>query len=225
MTPTPQDSQVVLLIAVICLGLTAFSKAQPAMVRGEAPPSVLEEPERQAEFGGSSQPRAGLPLTSGTGGGVTTPPVTLPPSAPAPIPASEWTPATQLDAARTCWGEGGFNLRDCASVLWVVTNRYRQGARPTWVQTLKAYSAIWGRRSPRQRLATSLPWSDYPGWNARLNASWAVLRAHVLRWGEGKVRNPCARAVHFGGAMDAAPSGHVRVRCIGVANRFYRRAE
>jgi hypothetical protein len=63
-------------------------------------------------------------------------------------------------------------------------------------------------------------WPTKASW-AHHKPKWLKIRARIGDWAHGKVANPCPRAVHFGGAMDAPSRAMVPARCAGSVNRFW----
>ncbi len=86
---------------------------------------------------------------------------------------------------------------------------------------LRQYSAI-DADNPRAREVSAWPWGDISGKSERFNERWAELRELVTEVLRGARDDPCPRAVHWGGAMDAPKGKMVPAKCASAtANTFY----
>jgi hypothetical protein len=135
--------------------------------------------------------------------------------------------------ARACVGELGWRAPDeaCSAIVEVHMRRAAlRGWRPETVARL--YSAAL-RRPPRGRMWVpqlrpgrrppmawpGLPWARY---ERRLREIVEVVRGTL----DGEAPESCPDAVHYGGAMDAVPTGHVEACRWAIgrgSQRFYAR--
>lgn len=129
-------------------------------------------------------------------------------------------PDARLTAARVCYLEASFRETDCVALLWVASKRAKQ-AGCELEEMLLAYSAI-DANTARAREVRTYGWGDVPGMPARWNARWLKLRELVTDVLAGEYKDPCPRAMHWGGKMDSAKPGMVPARCAAAtANTFY----
>jgi len=156
----------------------------------------------------------------------------------APLPASEWTPQTQLWLARAMVAEAGWNAKlDYIAIAYVLARRWRTMTERwpalRYVDVIRRYCAGLGdyRRQPsaRQRWVRALSWDDAPPSHWPKNASWKqslpLWRAALTiseKWGKGELKHPCrGRAWHWGGLIDTPRGRMVPVDCGQTRNTFY----
>lgn len=134
--------------------------------------------------------------------------------------------------ARACYGEAQAHLEACTAMAHV--HRKRALLRGVSFATAVRYSRAV-RNPPRHRRWVLLlhPGLRAPaGWPSGQNWSYAQPRfravyEHVERFFRAPVADPCPRALHYGGPMDAIPSGfELDESCVfeGTRQRFFRRA-
>lgn len=169
------------------------------------------------------------------------------------LPKEEWTPETQLWAARMLFGESTFQFQDIQILfivkrLWLQRNKTlrKQCKRAkktvceqvTFLDTMRQYSAavrpghdrhLQGSKQIKQlerwKMVQELPWGDYDGWTRvnlhKYNRKWAIWRKLVNMWYNGKIKDACPTAMHWGGRhLDAVLSGYAEVECSNDAGGF-----
>ena len=145
-----------------------------------------------------------------------------------PIPADEWDEETQLVLAQTLVGEAEWHKVDYAPIAFVLARRWYTYNRNheedvSFQKFIKMYSALWKGTSWRKTQLRKLPWASISqkkhNWGGK---HWDRVREWVIRWGRGKVRNPCPSAVHWGSPEDRAPATWIIVNCGPTDNIFYR---
>jgi hypothetical protein len=156
----------------------------------------------------------------------------------APLPASEWTPQTQLWLARAMVAEAGWNAKlDYIAIAYVLARRWRtmteQWPSLRYVDVIKRYCAGLGdfrrQHSARQRWVRALSWDDAQPSQWPKDASWAqslplwrTALAISEKWGKGELKDPCrGRAWHWGGLIDSPRGRMVPVDCGQTRNTFY----
>ena len=146
-----------------------------------------------------------------------------------PVQADWWTDEAQLTLARSLIGEADGHKADYAPIAWVYAKRYRlytkaQQGDLTFAQFITQYSSPLTQKTPRARMVQSLPWGDAEKGiytRPRLRNRWEMVREFVIDWGEGRHRDPCPSALHFGGAMDKPHAQWEPVRCGKTNNIFW----
>lgn len=134
---------------------------------------------------------------------------------------SEDAPSNHLIwAARACYIEATFRAADCVALLWVARKRAERSDRE-WLDLLSEYSAIHAN-NPRAKEVRAFPWGDVTGKSKVWNKQWKRLRDLVVEFASGQQPDPCPRAQHWGGSMDAPHGRMVPARCSAVTvNTFY----
>lgn len=156
----------------------------------------------------------------------------------APVTAQRRGTDAALWNARAAIGELGWRAPDdaYAAIVEVHLRRARLTGTTTALMARRYSAAI--RRPPRhRRWVRELRVSASPprSWPAQLDGAWPryserlervrAIAADVLR---GRREVACEGAVHYGGAMDSAPRGHVEACAWTIGRgeqRFYRRAD
>jgi hypothetical protein len=143
-----------------------------------------------------------------------------------PLPTDEWDETTQLTLARAMVGEADWHEPDHVAIAFVLARRWRiHQARHeslTFQRYISLYSAPLRSISPRTKWIRSLPWGPMDGPHAE---RWDRVQRLVTAWGEGRLRDPCPSAVHWGGAMDRPGKRYHPVSCGLTRNIFYTRRE
>jgi len=135
--------------------------------------------------------------------------------------------------ARALIAEAGWTATqtEYVAIAWVLRKRARASGRSPYV-TVRTYCAGLGRhaRTRRQRWVRELPadgetrpehWPDTASWR-RHRPRWQRVLQLVEEWAAGEHPDPCPRAVHWGGDMDA-PKGRMRAVCarLPTGNTLY----
>lgn len=157
-----------------------------------------------------------------------------------PVPDDQWNDDVKLWTARSVLGEVGWDRPgEWAAVLWVYANRAERSKRYTFYEMVRNYSAAVKpgnrHRNPwlfHLRLDKTRPreWPRMtekyrPRWRGLYDASWIRTIRFVETWQEGKVKNPCPNANHFGGRIDrhrAETLGWMRIKCNERGHRRFR---
>lgn len=143
-----------------------------------------------------------------------------------PLPTDEWDETTQLTLARAMVGEADWHEPDHVAIAYVLARRWRihQARREslTFQRYISLYSAPLRSISPRTKWIRSLPWGPLDG---PYGDRWARVQKLVTAWGEGRVKDPCPNAVHWGGAMDRPSKRWHPVSCGLTRNIFYTHRE
>lgn len=166
--------------------------------------------------------------------------VLAPPLVDPPVPDDEWTADTKLWLARSLVGEVGWRrLGEYGAVAWVYATRAKLSPNHTFTEMVKTYSAAIKLSGKRRNpwlfeldetgvRPKSWPVNEQgvgPLWRGLHDKAWFEALDFVDDWRAGKVPNPCPRANHFGGAIDAhraVQQRWVQVKCsVPTRNRFY----
>jgi hypothetical protein len=147
------------------------------------------------------------------------------------IVAEQWTPAARLQVARALWGECGPECAkhpDASAIPHIFVKRWKQRVKVepgvTLAQVATRYAKPLRARHERGRRVQSLPWGPLEGPLSKHSADWIAILVHVGRVARGEVSDPCPRAMHYWGPMDAQPESFVRVcRRVRARNRLGRR--
>lgn len=143
-----------------------------------------------------------------------------------PIPASEWDEATRLTLAQVMVGEADWHEPDHVAIAFVLARRWQQyrQAHPTvsFRRYIQLYSSTMKVDTERARWVRSLPWGEVPGPHGK---GWRQVLRLVQAWGEGKVKDPCPAAEHWGGAMDRPGRDWAPLSCGLTKNIFYQHRE
>ena len=139
-----------------------------------------------------------------------------------PLPESEWDEATRLTLAQIMVGEADWHEPDQIAIAFVLARRwqqYQQGKGPISFQRyIKLYSSTMKVSTPRAKWVRSLPWGELSGQHGK---RWRHVQELVTAWGAGKVKDPCPRAEHWGGAMDRPGRAWEPTSCGMTKNIFY----
>jgi hypothetical protein len=152
-----------------------------------------------------------------------------------PVPSDEWDESTQLTLARAMVGEADWHEPDHVAIAFVLARRWRiQVSRAsadvdearqeplTFQRYISLYSAPLRSTSPRTKWIRTLPWGPVDG---PYSERWDRVQRLVTAWGEGRIKDPCPSAVHWGGAMDRPSKRWHPVSCGLTRNIFYSRRE
>lgn len=151
-----------------------------------------------------------------------------------PIPSSSWDADARITLARAWVGEADWRPRDHIAIGWVLAKRWKiYNRRPersaSFGEFIRLYCSPLKGHSRRQRLIQALPWGDPTSMavgaykHPKNVTRWRRVRERVERWGRGLFRDPCPKALHWGGTMDTPYRNWFPVRCGGpTANIFYR---
>jgi hypothetical protein len=141
----------------------------------------------------------------------------------AALPQEALDEATKLTLAQAMVGEADWHEPDHIAIAFVLARRwplYRERRQDVSFQNyIRMYSSPMRRDlGARTAFLRSLPWGPIEG---PYKEHWARVRALVERWSEGRVKDPCPGAMHWGGAMDR-PSAQLRpISCGFTRNIFY----
>jgi len=139
-----------------------------------------------------------------------------------PLPVDEWDENTQLTLARAMVGEADWHEPDHVAIAYVLARRWRvhqMNREPlTFQRYIELYSASLRSVSERSSFIRSLPWGPLPG---PYEQRWNRVQQLVKAWGEGRVKDPCPNAVHWGGAMDRPSRNWHPISCGLTRNIFY----
>ncbi len=140
-----------------------------------------------------------------------------------PVPATELDEATKLTLAHAMVGEADWYTPDHIAIAFVLARRwplYRDNRQNVSFKTyISLYSSPLRREgSARTTWLRSLPWGPIEGPFAK---HWDKVRALVDAWSEGKVKDPCPLAMHWGGAMDRPGPDMIPMSCGYTRNIFY----
>ena len=128
-----------------------------------------------------------------------------------PLPAKQWTRHARLLTAQSCVGEASFQaVEECIAIAWVYATRAREVKKP-YIWIVPRYSAALKDHDRHRR-----PWikelntrgdkpPSWPGvlrWKKAHREYWLYLLASLDAWAEGRRRNPCPGANHFGSHDD-----------------------
>lgn len=150
-----------------------------------------------------------------------------------PVPSEEWDESTQLTLARAMVGEADWHEPDHVAIAFVLARRWRihlarasarkdqaEQASLSFQRYISLYSAPLRSISPRTKWIRSLPWGPLDG---PYSQRWDRVQKVVTWWGEGRLKDPCPSAVHWGGAMDRPSKSWHPVSCGLTRNIFYTR--
>jgi hypothetical protein len=139
-----------------------------------------------------------------------------------PLPESEWNDETRLTLAQVMVGEADWHEPDHIAIAFVLARRwvqYQQGKGPISFQRyIQLYSSTMKVGTTRAKWVRALPWGEFRGPHAK---RWGQVQQLVTAWGAGKVKDPCPRAEHWGGAMDRPGRGWEPTSCGLTKNIFY----
>jgi hypothetical protein len=139
-----------------------------------------------------------------------------------PLPDSEWNDETRLTLAQVMVGEADWHEPDHVAIAFVLARRwaqFQQARGPISFQRyIQLYSSTMKVSTPRAKWVRALPWGELPGQHGK---RWAHVQQLVEAWGQGKVKDPCPRAEHWGGAMDRPGRSWEPTNCGMTKNIFY----
>jgi hypothetical protein len=139
-----------------------------------------------------------------------------------PLPDSEWDEATRLTLAQVMVGEADWHEPDHVAIAFVLARRWQQFAQArgpiSFQRYIQLYSSTMKVSTPRAKWVRALPWGELHGQHAK---EWAHVQKLVTLWGQGKVKDPCPRAEHWGGAMDRPGRSWEPTTCGMTKNIFY----
>lgn len=144
-----------------------------------------------------------------------------------PLPNAEWDEETQLTLARAMVGEADWHEPDHVAIAFVLARRWRQLQQnrtdsPGFQSYIGRYSASLRNDGARSTWIRGLQWGPLPG---PFEQRWDRVRRLVAAWGEGRIKDPCPNAMHWGGAMDRPSRRYHAVSCGLTRNIFYARRE
>jgi len=146
----------------------------------------------------------------------------------APIPHSQHTVSAKQTLAITVLAEDdacAWNrcLRDWRAMSWVLAKRWRMRVRTrkkeTFEDTAKLFSSVWKVSSKRARELRALRFGE-PS-RGRWGSRWSMAQEFVNRWFEGRVPDPCPRALNWGGKMDTPQGSWEPIKCGDTRNIFW----
>ncbi len=141
-----------------------------------------------------------------------------------PLPESQWDEATQLTLARAMVGEADWHEPDHVAIAFVLARRWRihqLNREPlAFRDYIELYAASLRSVSDRSAWIKALPWGPMPG---PYQQRWGRVQKLVKAWGAGRVKDPCPRALHWGGTMDRPSKRWSPVSCGMTRNIFYTR--
>jgi hypothetical protein len=166
--------------------------------------------------------RAPASLATRTLALVTTLLLTVPAVAERPVPESDWDDATKLTLAQIMVGEADWHEPDHVAIAFVLARRwpqFQQARGPiSFSRYISLYSSVMKVDSKRTRWVRGLPWGEITG---QYGKQWSRVVELVEAWGQGKVKDPCPSAEHWGGAMDRPGKSYEPVSCGLTKNIFY----
>jgi hypothetical protein len=145
------------------------------------------------------------------------------------VDEAEWTELAQLRMAQAFLGEADDHAPDHKAIAWVLYRRWKIRCRNKGYIPLatfiRQYSAPLRVDLPRARTIRNLPWGDplpgSPYATKNLTKRWSNARKLVTDWQAGRVKDPCPRALHWGGTMDTPKYNWHPVSCGRTRNIFY----
>lgn len=139
-----------------------------------------------------------------------------------PLPESEWNEETRLTLAQVMVGEADWHEPDHIAIAFVLARRWglwQQGKGPISFQRyIQLYSSTMKVDTVRAKWVRALPWGEFSGPHGK---RWGHVQQLVTAWGAGKVKDPCPRAEHWGGAMDRPGRAWEPTSCGLTKNIFY----
>jgi hypothetical protein len=139
-----------------------------------------------------------------------------------PIPEAAWDETDKLTLARAMVGEADWHEPDHVAIAFVLARRWtahQENRAPLpFHRYIELYSASLRSSSERSKWVQALPWGPLPG---PFEQRWDRVMKLVQAWGEGRVKDPCPNARHWGGAMDRPSRSLHPVSCGMTRNIFY----
>lgn len=139
-----------------------------------------------------------------------------------PLPDVEWDENMRITLARAMVGEADWHEPDHIAIAYVLARRWRihnQNREPvTFERYIELYSASLRSDSERSSWIRNLPWGPMPG---AYEQRWNRVQKLVSAFSEGKVKDPCPLAMHWGGTMDRPAQSWHPVSCGLTRNIFY----
>jgi hypothetical protein len=138
-------------------------------------------------------------------------------------PSGQLDEATKLTLARAMVGEADWHEPDHIAIAFVLAKRWplyrNHHQEATFQQYIELYSSPLRRDlGARSAWLRSLTWGPIEGPHSQ---RWDRVRALVERFSEGRLKDPCPGAMHWGGAMDRPGAGMKPVSCGYTRNIFY----
>ena len=119
-------------------------------------------------------------------------------------------------------GEADWHEPDHVAIAHVLARRWRihqQNREPiSFDRYIHLYSAALKRDSERSSWIRALPWGPMPG---LYEQRWNRVQKLVRAFAEGKVKDPCPLAMHWGGTMDRPARSWHPVSCGLTRNIIY----
>jgi hypothetical protein len=144
-----------------------------------------------------------------------------------PLGIVEWDDESRLTLARAMVGEADWHEPDHVAIAHVLARRWRRhqlNNEPiSFARYIERYSASLRGDSERATWIRSLPWGPLPG--APYEQRWNRVQKLVRAFGEGRVKDPCPLAMHWGGTMDRPAQSWHPVSCGMTRNIFYTHRE
>ncbi len=139
-----------------------------------------------------------------------------------PIPEDALDEESKLTLARAMVGEADWHEPDHIAIAFVLARRWhahQQNREPlSFGRYIQLYSASLRSKGERSKWVQALPWGPLPG---PFEQRWNRVMKLVQAWGEGRVKDPCPSARHWGGAMDRPSRSLHPVSCGLTRNIFY----
>jgi hypothetical protein len=139
-----------------------------------------------------------------------------------PLPSDEWDENSQLTLARAMVGEADWHEPDHVAIAFVLARRWRmhsQNREPiSFARYISLYAASLRNGSDRSQFIRAMPWGPMPGPHEE---RWNRVQKLVQAWGDGRIKDPCPNAMHWGGAMDRPSRRWHPVTCGLTRNIFY----
>ncbi|MFT3921097.1 MAG: hypothetical protein QM778_01050 [Myxococcales bacterium] len=139
-----------------------------------------------------------------------------------PIPETAWDETTKLTLARAMVGEADWHEPDHIAIAFVLARRWhahQENRAPLpFHRYIELYSASLRGKGERTKWIQSLTWGPLPG---PFEQRWNRVMKLVQAWGDGRVKDPCPNARHWGGAMDRPSRLLHPVSCGMTRNIFY----
>lgn len=138
-------------------------------------------------------------------------------------PSEQLDEATKLTLARAMVGEADWHEPDHVAIAFVLAKRwplYRAHHQDaSFQQYIELYSSPLRRDlGARSAWLRSLTWGPIEGPHSK---RWERVRDLVERFSQGRLKDPCPGAMHWGGAMDRPGAGMKPVSCGYTRNIFY----
>ena len=147
------------------------------------------------------------------------------------VTEEDWTDLAKLRMAQAFLGEADGSVPDHEAIAWVLYRRWKIRCRVRGYVPLETFIQWYSSplklsvKTKRARGIRTLVWGDpLPGMpysRPHHVKRWKNARKLVDDWQAGRVKDPCPKALHWGGTMDK-PAGHwYPVSCGRTRNIFY----